>query len=325
MKKVLISSTLYNLMLYLILFPEDIDETFYILGKSMDGKIKGIKYISIEKKEHKYKIQSKFDRIFGNYLVKIFFKKNKIDKLPVYGVDHWLWNGYIKRYHDIYLIEDGFINYDIESQVKIYENIGILKKLRWRLYWKKPSYGLSERVKKIYLTGLGKVPKVIENKVEVFDLQERWNRLKIESRKKITNIFNMDEKTIDIIEKSDGILITQPLFEDGVITEERKIEIYKNILKNYKGENIVIKPHPREITDYKKYFPEHKVINGGFPFELVILNGKNVKKLITIFSTGAMIGNGKITVDFYGPEVDKKIYERFKKVDFSKVNKEGNK
>ncbi|MGL6115426.1 MAG: glycosyltransferase family 52 [Cetobacterium sp.] len=282
----------------------------------MEGKIKGIDYICIREKRYKIRLLRKLYRIFSNFLVRRFFRKNKLQKLPVYGVDHWLWNGYIKRCHNVYIIEDGTINYDLKKQIETFKNISLLKRIRWWLYWKSPSLGLSKNVKKIYLTGIGPTPKEIEEKVEIINLQEKWNSLNSKEKKLIMEIFNVDDKNLKNIEKCEGILITQPLSEDNIIDEKRKIEIYRKILENYKGKNILIKRHPREVTDYKKYFPNIEVIEGDFPFELVMLNGKKIKKLITLFSTGAMIGKGKIAIDFYGTEVDKNIYKRFGSMDY---------
>ncbi|TOA61696.1 lipooligosaccharide sialyltransferase, partial [Vibrio parahaemolyticus] len=47
-----------------------------------------------------------------------------------------------------------------------------------------------------------------------------------------------------------NILFTQPISD--LVTEDGKIELYKEIAEKY---NItVIKPHPRECTDYTKHF-----------------------------------------------------------------------
>ncbi|SJZ57468.1 Glycosyltransferase family 52 [Cetobacterium ceti] len=303
--------TKYNLMLYLILFPKEIDNTFYIVGDELEDNLKDFKCLYLKEKKFKIRILNKLYRIFSNYEAKYFFRKNKFETLPIYGLDHWIWNGYEKKYHEIFLIEDGTRNYNLEKEIKRFKNQSLGEKLRWKLYCKKPSFGLSDRVKKIYLTGIGEIPKEIEKKVEIINLYEKWNLLTEEEKNRIRKIFKVTEIDMENIENCDGILITQPLSEDGVLTEKEKIEIYGNILKNYRDKKILIKPHPREKTDYKKYFPHCEIIKGKFPFELILLNGKKLKKLITIFSTGVLIGKENIGIDFYGTEINEKIYKSF--------------
>ncbi|WP_426710477.1 glycosyltransferase family 52 [Cetobacterium sp. SF1] len=311
MKRVFLGNTMYSLMIYLILFPREIDETYYVFGGALEGRVKNLKSSTIEEKTSKIRILRKFYRIYSNFQAKRFFKKNKLDKLPVYGIDHWSWNGYIKKYHDIFLIEDGTINYDLKNQIESFKKRNWRKRVRWWLYWKKPSFGLSEGVKKIYLTGLGPIPGEIKDKVEIIDLEKKWNLLTGEEKNKIFKIFGIEDSIVEKIKRGEGVLITQPLSEDKVLTEEEKIELYRKILNNYKNIKIIIKKHPREETDYSKYFPEAIVINEEFPFELLLLNGEKVKKLITIFSTGVLMGKDKLDIDFYGTEIDEKIYKRF--------------
>lgn len=95
----------------------------------------------------------------------------------------------------------------------------------------------------------------------------------------------------DLLMLSNSILIlTQPLFEDKKCsTEEEKIKIYKEVIKEYaSNENVIIKIHPREVTDYAKYFQDYrkvKIIKEKFPVEVLNFMNIKFKKVITIFST----------------------------------------
>lgn len=54
------------------------------------------------------------------------------------------------------------------------------------------------------------------------------------------------------IGKNTAILLTEPLFRDGVCDEEQQISIYKYVTRDLqdKGYNVVIKPHPRDECNY---------------------------------------------------------------------------
>lgn len=85
-----------------------------------------------------------------------------------------------------------------------------------------------------------------------------------------------------------NLLITQPLFQDGYCDSiDNQINIYKSILNevNLKEENVIIKPHPRENIDYKKYFPNSMILLKNFPLEILYFYNVKFKKIISISST----------------------------------------
>lgn len=110
--------------------------------------------------------------------------------------------------------------------------------------------------------------------------------------------------------------MTQPLSEDEIITEEEKIKIYREIIEKQNGRKIYIKAHPREKTNYGDIFKELniKIIENGFPIELLLLLNINFSKVITLFSTGALNFKGRSEVEFIGTEKYPKLYERFGKI-----------
>jgi len=51
-------------------------------------------------------------------------------------------------------------------------------------------------------------------------------------------------------------------------TEEK--ELYESIIRKYSNfEDVVIKLHPRDLLDYKKYFPNVSVFDSKAPMQLV--------------------------------------------------------
>ncbi|MTC78878.1 polysialyltransferase family glycosyltransferase [Providencia sp. wls1916] len=172
------------------------------------------------------------------------------------------------------MIEDGTANY-IQTNKKWYIKAILSKRI----------FGESISVKKIYLSNMAPIPLPIMHKVEIFNIEYNWKKLNVAQKKKINSIFNYTDIRIDF----DVILITQPLSEDSIITEIEKINLYKDIIENYKSKKILIRAHPREKTNYKKIFPNCIISSEAYPLELIYLNTPSSTLAITLFSSGIHI------------------------------------
>ncbi len=81
------------------------------------------------------------------------------------------------------------------------------------------------------------------------------------------------------------LLLTEPLC--GLDVRER---IFKDCIDLYgkiDGEEaaILIKPHPRDILDYRKVFPDHIVLDGKFPMEVLnFIPGLRFGRVISVFT-----------------------------------------
>lgn len=273
----------------------------------------------------------------GNYLLKKYKKweisnnlLKKLDEIEeIYLQDHitysqFFLNNFIRK---IYLLEEGILNYNDNilknefekkiEKVRIFHNIkkSIIEKIK-KDYKR---FGLSEKIEKIYLTGLLPIPNLIKDKVEIININELWNNLSQKGKKEILDVFNIEIEKIQIFDKDDkkNLLLTQPLSEDKIITEKEKIEIYREIIEKQNVRKIYIKAHPREKTNYKEVFKNFniEVIENTFPIELFLLLNIKFDKVITLFSTGALNFKGKAEVEFIGTEKYPKLYERFGKIE----------
>lgn len=81
------------------------------------------------------------------------------------------------------------------------------------------------------------------------------------------------------------LVLSEPLCDLTV----RK-QIFTDIIREYgmidgrKGQ-ILIKPHPRDVLDYKKEFPEHIVLDGMFPMEILnFIPGLRFKRVVSVFT-----------------------------------------
>lgn len=100
-------------------------------------------------------------------------------------------------------------------------------------------------------------------------------------------IENMDElqQTLEDGAKEKILVLSEPLCD----LETRK-RIFTDIINEYGEINghkaqVLIKPHPRDVLDYRKEFPEHVVMNGMFPMEIMnFIPGLRFKKVVSVFT-----------------------------------------
>ena len=301
LRNIYITHSIYSLLLILIVFTlketdefiiskNDLSETIlqrlkYRIKIVFEPKIKILRFIN-------YKI------FFPLYLKKYLNNNYKI----IMSCDHKLLGQYFANKKEYFLIEDGSATYTGTGIKNLF--------LRKLLGLNKESFGRSNNCIKIYLTGLATIPEEIKDKVEIINLKELWNKKSKVEKEEILSIFGFNNEIINNLKGKNKILYTQPLSEDGVISEEEKIELYRQIIKNYNEEELVIKKHPREKTDYKVTFPKVEVLDQSFPAELFNLLDIKFEKAITIFSTAAL-SDKEIEIDFYGTEIHPKLKERF--------------
>ena len=90
-----------------------------------------------------------------------------------------------------------------------------------------------------------------------------------------------------IEEQTSTLLLPQPLAEDGIVSHQKKIDIYSFLIQNYSRGALYIKPHPRETENYANIFPQSKIIPfSKIPLELLdLLPNFRFTYGITAFST----------------------------------------
>jgi hypothetical protein len=129
-----------------------------------------------------------------------------------------------------------------------------------------------------------------------------------------TNVVDFFLKDLQINNSKENkiLVITQPLSEDGYISEAYKISLYKKIVDQYSRQNskIYLKKHPREKTNYENEIPSlDGLIPGNFPLEILNLNPFiKFKTGITIFSSALENCNFIEEKIYLGEEWDPKIH-----------------
>lgn len=299
-KLIAVISNTRMLLLFLLLNKIKFDHVFFILEENIYIP-KIIKNFLIVKKS-KSKYQLAFNSLYYFFRFKFLcyqFNLNK-ENTAVWGADHITGAKFFLKRFNFALLEDGTINYSPNAYKRSWKN---------KLF-SVPAYGMHTNVRKIYLTQSENIPDCIKDKVEVINVDELWNKKDYKEKMELLDILGVDVGRISILKDKSYILYTQPLSEDGIISEREKIQLYEKILANYDMNKIVIKPHPREKTDYQLFFKNIYVFYENIPSELLPLLGVRFEKAITLFST-AVLQHDRNNIVFYGTNIHPKIYQHF--------------
>lgn len=306
-EKIAIISNFRMLFIFLLLHGTKIDNVFFILDKqsNLTEKINSSRFIEVGRSGSN--IHLFLNAIYYNIYFRFLLKDVNLKKLRIFGADHITGAKFFLKRFPFYVIEDGTENYNLKNYVRSFKN---------KLF-SIPAFGMHKTVKGIYFTSnnVSGLPEVIQNRAIFIDLKEIWARKTQSEQNRILSFFNFDMNNIKKLSAKKYILFTQPLSEDGIVTEGEKIDIYRDVLSKYNLDCLVIKPHPREKTDYEKVFKNVYVFKDNVPSEILDIVGVKFERVITLFSTAAFQYDKDI-VDFYGTEVHPKLYKRFGRISF---------
>lgn len=318
-KNICITDSLYSLLIFMLISENKISETFFVFGNSININKEIFKNnsITLEKENASSKFDSMKKRMKMYHFIKDLVKRNNLEGLTVYGGDHLTGAEYFIKNHEFHVIEDGIINYysmpEVDKQIE--RESFLLKTFKYATYLYYP-YGFSKNITKIYLTKEAEnVPERLKNKIETISLKNLWDNLAKEKKEEILYVFGLNKNLLEELSQKENILLTQPFSEDNVVSENEKIEIYRNIMKNYDESCTVIKTHPREKTDYSAVFLKAVILDKPFPFELFSLMDSNFKRAITVFSTSVMNLGDNVQIDFYGSKINEKLFKKFGNVE----------
>lgn len=290
-KQICCVDSVYSLLIYLIKFPEIIDETYFFVSKGIDigirERLPNVKYVPIVRGNRFVQF---FYHIWVYFYLCVFTRLKNISlSVPIYGHDFLKWSDYfVHNTNSFYLIEDGVGNYIYPQKFyKKYHNSRLYRFLVDYLPMFNLPFGLSTNVKEILLTNILEVPSLIRNKSVIISIEKAWNLLSKDHKKRILSIYIPDDVILKELMETDRkiLLLTQCFSEDGEWTENEKIDKYEDILKDYSLNDVIIKTHPREKTNYKEYFPDALIISYPIPFQLLNILGLKIKVALTYNST----------------------------------------
>lgn len=308
MKKIVYIGGMRALVIYLLLNIKDLKESIFFLANDFK--------VNLEKK---YVLNEEGNKYVARYRNYKLLKKYTFDneKKEFWIQDHLKYSPFfLGNFKELILVEDGMENYtDFYKKSSRRVKYSLKNKLLGGTFRiEKYKYGNSEKIRKVYLTGLDEIPLEIKEKTEIINLKEIWSNLKKEEKEKLLDIFLLKNENIKVLKNKKIILITQPISEDSNLLEEDKINIYKKIIERYSENEILIKPHPREITDYKKYFPDIDILEKNIPMEMISFLIDDLEEVITLFSTAVFEFKNISKISFLGTEFDEKLSKYFGKI-----------
>lgn len=312
MKKYLcISATNYNLLLFCLL-KDFLGRTVFWVSPNLYSPDQEDFFLLSEaafSKERKSENERRFHQIEKGYFSEGDFE--------IYAQDHILPSySFIRGKFSV--IEDGTMSYlEAKQEYEKEKERSFLSRWKRRIKGKIPSCGISSKVDKVYLRGILPTPFCIQHKVEYIDIHSLWRAKTTEEQRWILKFFGFQQRNLKLLQSKKVILFSQPLSEDGIMTEEEKVEIYRKILEKENLKDVIIKAHPREVTEYSRYFVGISILQERTPFELYLFHGLTGKKVITLFST-AVYGLKDFEVIFYGTKEHEVLRERFREIEYKR-------
>lgn len=153
-------------------------------------------------------------------------------------------------------------------------------------YWH-PVFGYGESCKAIESSSADELPERLpQNKIEVVDRMGQINAIPQSEKRKLCEMFLSKDNVDYMRNNSDAIMLMTCPLKKGEMDFELQIAVVKKLMNLYKGSKFIIKPHPRDDTDYKSAFPEAIVLNRSFPSEVFsFLDGIEIAEVVSVGST----------------------------------------
>ena len=139
--------------------------------------------------------------------------------------------------------------------------------------------------------GREQMPFVKKRKLLVWNVKEHIDQLPEEKREMILKIYMESYIKEFDYEQQYNLLLTNPLYIDGdVACEEEQIKVYQKIIKKYHLDDkckLLIKPHPRDCTDYTKKI-DGILIDGMISAEILCISRKlKLNRVVALYSSSA--------------------------------------
>lgn len=312
-KRVCIEDSAYSLFLYFLISTKDeIVSTFYFFSDGIPEAVRSFfaenshYFNSCYKRKSNYSLNKLLFLIFLNAVAR--YRWPFLKKANLYGLDICFFSGALVGNRKMISIEDGLSNYFVVNKRQRFRFLKSL--LCGPLAFEEYPGRNMKHIEKVILTGLKKegLPKDIP--VEFINIEKEWNNSSQEKKKFIMKIYDVTQEDIVQLQSRSELLLTQTYSEDKYMTEKEKIDIYKKMLEGVDLNRIIIKPHPRETTDYLHYFPESFVFQKKIPMQLITLLGVKFERVYTICSTAAFSFPYDLDIVFLGSDCHPEIKRR---------------
>lgn len=311
--RVFVTGSLWSLLIYLVISEEeDIKRTkYFFLDKGIHSTVRRnfehvLLYGNADAKLHWRVVR--FLNIFNPLYKRI--KYPYLCYADIYGIDQgWEIQSIIGR-RPYTLIEDGIIDYKVDRNISLSCKDRVLQMVFTKIY--QHDIGRNSQCRHIVLSQPFAPDSQLAEKGKYYNLEELWCNSSESKQKLILQKFNLTQKDVELMSQKPVILLTQPFSEDKMMPENDKIQMYRQMMEAYGEENVLIKPHPRETTDYSEHFPQCMIMDKVVPFQLFSLIGIKFNTVSTVCSTAALsLQSTGTIIDFKGSKYDDRVYAAY--------------
>lgn len=102
------------------------------------------------------------------------------------------------------------------------------------------------------------------------------------------------------------LFFSQPMAD--LLSDQEYVELLEKIFSHYDRTQLLIKTHPRDHFDYRKYFPQVALFDKPVNVELLSVLNFSFKKAVTISSAAVFSLPESIELDWFGTGIHPKIY-----------------
>jgi hypothetical protein len=235
-------------------------------------------------------ISSNINKLFYYKILNSFYQKflKKYDDLlknttiNIFNDTEYFSRFLLKKYNKFDLLEDGLWAHPLIKK-------DIMYYIRHYVMMVPRKFGTSRKISQIILQDVSRLPVDIQHKGVSYSLEFLHDTLNFESKELLKNVFLNKFNSQSLLSSNKKLIIlTQPLSEEGYVTETQKINIYINLINDYNKNNefdIFIKRHPRDLSNYQKYYKNCTILSGDIPFEIFsLLNGISFDVGVTLWS-----------------------------------------
>jgi len=326
--RVCIVDTVYTLFIYLLYSSEEeLNRTFYFFSNGIARSVreKFDKYYFFDKKIWIHKNFFSYIFLFSFFLFR-YFQYPFLRKAEIFGHDHLFYSPFVIGKRDYTYIEDGPKVLSTLIGSKYYKDFNEFWNSKRFSIKKLVPYFISgvyrhstannKQCKAVILTIDDNVPYIAGKTKHLINLNNTWENISNKKKDYILDVYNITQEDINALQSRTHILLTQQFSSDDYISEAEQIEIYKQIIEKYDASCLIIKSHPRDSVDYRKYFPGIFVFDKPIPMQLLLLiGGLNFKKAITVCSSSINMFPDYVEKEWIGSAVHPELYKIFPNLD----------
>lgn len=168
-------------------------------------------------------------------------------------------------------------------------------------------WGNNPQCREFYMTEDNQCVVFRDKPVHIDSLRSLWEQAEPATHTFVKHVFDVDETDIALLNSRPYMFCTQPMVKDGILSEQEYLAILRPIFEKYGTDQLLLKLHPRDDFDYRRYFPEVAVYDKKVNMQLLVLLGANVQRVGTICSSSVNSFPQEVQVDWYGTDFHPKL------------------